>query len=141
MSKQLTLEFLADLPELARLNDAVSEFARAQDWSPESLFQIQLALEEVVVNVMSYGSEGGHLPKVCVKLRQQGMRLAIEIADDGIAFDPLQNAEPDLDASLDDRAVGGLGVYLVRQLMDTVDYQRDSGRNILSITKTLRTCL
>ena len=138
MSIHLSLELRADLAELERLNDALDQFAQAQCWSPESLFQVKLALEELIVNVISYGTNDGRLPTIHVKLCQHDMQLAIEVVDDGVAFDPLQKAEPDLDASLDDRAVGGLGVYLVRQLMDTVRYQRDAGQNKLLITKALK---
>ncbi|MCF8161173.1 MAG: ATP-binding protein [Polaromonas sp.] len=137
MSSHLSLELMADLTELERLNDALDQLAQTQRWSAESLFQIKLALEEVVVNVISYGAEGGRLPRIHVELRQDAARLEIEVADDGIAFDPLQKAVPDLDASLENRPIGGLGVYLVRQLMDSVRYQRDAGQNKLSITKTL----
>ena len=61
--------------------------------------------------------------------------LAIEIADDGRAFDPLQAPAPDIGASLQDRAMGGLGIYLVRKTMDTVAYRRQDGRNVVTLTK------
>jgi serine/threonine-protein kinase RsbW len=138
MSTHLTLEFLAELPELERINAAIDQFSQAHGWSPESLFHVQLVLEEVVANVISYGSGGHSLPRVSIKLIQEGPILSIEVSDDGVPFDPFQNADPDLNFSLDDRAIGGLGVYLVRQLMDSVSYQRDREKNILSITKKLQ---
>jgi serine/threonine-protein kinase RsbW len=138
MSIHLTLEFLTELPELERINAAIDQFSNAQGWTPESLFQVQLVLEEVVANVISYGSGGERPPMVSVKLMQEGLHLSIEISDNGIPFDPVKRADPDLNASLHDRAVGGLGVYLVRQLMDSVSYQREDGKNILSITKRLQ---
>jgi len=137
MSIHLSLELAADLAELERLNGALDQLAHAQCWSAESLFHVKLALEEVVVNIISYGADDGRLPKIHVALRQHEVQLEIEVVDDGVAFDPLQLTQPDLGASLDDRAVGGLGIYLVRQLMDSVRYKRDLKRNKLSITKTL----
>ncbi len=58
-----------------------------------------------------------------------------EIADDGRAFDPLQAPVPDIGASLQDRAIGGLGIYLVRKTMDGVTYRRQDGRNVVTLTK------
>jgi serine/threonine-protein kinase RsbW len=138
MSIHLSLELIADLTELEKLNDALDKLAQTQRWSEESLFQVRLALEEVVVNIISYGADGERLPKIHVELSQLGSQLKIVVVDDGIAFDPLQNSGPDLNTTLDERSVGGLGVYLVRQLMDTVSYQRDAGQNKLSITKAVQ---
>ena len=90
-----------------------------------------------MMNVISYGSDGAVIPNVRLHLAQQGAALSMEIADDGVAFDPLQAPAPDLDADIDDRPIGGLGVFLVRELMDSVAYRREAGWNRLSVTKTL----
>jgi anti-sigma regulatory factor (Ser/Thr protein kinase) len=137
MPSHLSLEYPAELPALESLNDSIDSFAESQGWPAEFLFKVKLVLEEVVINVVSYGSEGGHVPTVQVKLSQDDGQLVIRIDDDGIAFDPLQKAPPDLDASLDDRPIGGLGVYLVRQLMDSVSYQRDGDWNRLTVSTSL----
>ena len=137
MSAQLVLELVAELPQLEPLNDAIDAFAEAQAWSPEALFQVKLAVEEVVVNVMSYGGEGGRVPLIRFSLVQHEGQVSIEIADNGVAFDPLDRPPPDLESSLEDRAVGGLGVFLVRQMMDSVSYRRDDGWNRLALAKAL----
>ncbi len=138
MSIHLSLELMADLTALEKLNDALDQLAQTQRWSAESSFQVKLALEEVVVNIISYGADAGRLPRIHVELHQVEAQLGIKVVDDGIAFDPLQKDEPDLDTKLEERSIGGLGVYLVRQLTDTVSYLRDAGQNKLSITKTLQ---
>ena len=137
MPSHLSLEYPAELPALDSLNDSIDSFAEAQGWSAEFLFKVKLVLEEVVINVVSYGSEGDRIPKVQVKLNQDDGQLVIRIDDDGIAFDPLRQAPPDLEASLEDRPIGGLGVYLVRQLMDSVSYQRDGDWNRLTVSTSL----
>ena len=136
MSEPLSLAFKAELPELEKLTDAVDAFALSHAWAPDTLFHIKLALEEIVINVISYGADGGDVPAIKVQLQQEGEQVTIDIWDSGIAFDPLQNAPPDVSSSLDDRPIGGLGVYLVRQLMDSVSYERDGDWNKIHLVKT-----
>ncbi len=137
MSQQITLELKADMAGLQTADRALDEFAAPRAWPETTLFQVRLVLEEIMMNVISYGSDGAAIPNVRLHLAQQGAALSMEIADDGVAFDPLQAPAPDLDADIDDRPIGGLGVFLVRELMDSVAYRREAGWNRLSVTKTL----
>jgi serine/threonine-protein kinase RsbW len=136
MPNQLALELMADMAELERLNDTIDSFGETNHWSPKSLFQIKLTLEELVTNTLSYGFNGQHGQRILLKLVQEDHHVSIEVSDNGIAFDPLQKPPPDLGASLEDREVGGLGVYLVRQMMDSVTYRRIGEWNQLHMTKT-----
>ena len=137
MSHQITLELKADMAGLQSADRALDEFAARMAWPETALFQVRLVLEEIMMNVISYGSDGADIPHVRLHLAQQGAALSMEIADDGVAFDPLQAPAPDLDADIDDRPIGGLGVFLVRELMDSVAYRREADWNRLSVTKTL----
>ena len=137
MSHQITLELKADMAGLQSADRALDEFAARRAWPETALFQVRLVLEEIMMNVISYGSDGADIPHVRLHLAQQGAALSMEIADDGVAFDPLQAPAPDLDADIDDRPIGGLGVFLVRELMDSVAYRREADWNRLSVTKTL----
>ena len=138
MAPELSMTITASWAELEKLNDAIQEFARQQAWSDESLFQVGLVLEELITNVMNHGSTDHHPPQVDIQFVQNGHHLTIDMADTGIPFDPLLKAPPDLSADIDDRPIGGLGVYLVRELMDEVQYQRSPDRNLLRLTKQLR---
>ena len=89
------------------------------------------------MNVISYGGDSSHKPRITLHLSQQNDLLSMEISDDGIAYDPLTAPPPDLESDLDDRPIGGLGVHLVRELMDNVSYRYKDGRNHLLVTKTL----
>ncbi|OYY66420.1 MAG: hypothetical protein B7Y51_01535 [Burkholderiales bacterium 28-67-8] len=137
VSHQITLDLMADMAGLEKADQALDEFAARVAWSETALFQARLVLEEIMMNVISYGSDGAAIPHVRLHLAQEGTALSMEIADDGVAFDPLQAPAPDLDADIDDRPIGGLGVFLVRELMDSVTYRREAGWNRLSVTKTL----
>lgn len=125
------------MAHLAVLLDDVESFGQRQNWPVDVAAQVRLALEEVIVNIMSYGSLGQAAPYLKVDLTQRESQLQIEVADNGIAFDPLQIAPPKLDAALEEREIGGLGFFLVFQLMDSVSYQRRGDWNLLSMSKSL----
>lgn len=113
---------------------AVEEFGEQQDWSPEVVFKVNLVLEELVINVMTHGSHEG-LAEIEVTVTSSEDLVSIRLSDNGIAFDPLTDApDPEVTGSVEDRHVGGLGVHLVRTMMDSVSYQRESGRNLLTMT-------
>ena len=137
MPCQLTLEGDADAANLASLLDDVERFGLGKAWPVNVVAQVRLALEEVIVNVMSYGSCGQGAPHLKIDLIQEDSQLEIAVTDNGIAFDPLQVAPPKLDAALEEREIGGLGFFLVLQLMDTVSYQRDGEWNRLLLRKSL----
>jgi len=136
---QITLELLADMAGLEKADKTLDELALAVQLPEETLFQVRLVLEEVLMNVISYGAGDGAVPHVQLNMAQKDGTLSLEIADNGIAFDPLQLPAPDLDAEIDDRPIGGLGIFLVRELMDSVTYRRDGDWNRLMVTKTVPT--
>ena len=137
MSYQITLELAADMAGLEKADKTLDELALAVQLPQETLFHVRLVLEEVLMNVISYGADGAKVPDVQLNMEQKEGMLCMEIADNGIAFDPLQLPSPDLDAEIDDRPIGGLGIFLVRELMDTVTYRRDGDWNRLMVTKTV----
>ena len=134
---QLTLELDAEIESLATADKAVGDFAESMSWPDEATFKVKLVLEEILMNVISYGGDSSHKPRITLHLSQQNDLLSMEISDNGIAFDPLTAPPPDLESDLDDRPIGGLGVHLVRELMDNVSYRYKDGRNHLLVTKTL----
>ncbi|MCY4558926.1 MAG: ATP-binding protein [Chloroflexi bacterium] len=109
------------------------------DWdlprSPRHELCCRLAVDELLTNTISYGYDDDGEHRIELVLRLEGGALVFEIADDGRAFDPLQASTPDIGASLQDRAIGGLGIYLVRKTMDGVTYRRQDGRNVVTLTK------
>jgi serine/threonine-protein kinase RsbW len=93
-----------------------------------------MAFDEVISNIAAYGS--AHDPiRVRVTIAADAVRA--EVSDDGVAFDPLQLPDPDVTSDVDDRAIGGLGVFLVRKVMDAVTYERRDDRNCLHFSKRI----
>lgn len=118
------------LPVLIRF---LQEFWSAAKLPPAHAPTFELALEEVFVNIVTHGSQPGRTTTVEVSLALAESGLSMMVEDDGPAFDPLQLPAPDVTASLADRPVGGLGVYFVQQMMDSVSYQRIGTRNRLTM--------
>jgi anti-sigma regulatory factor (Ser/Thr protein kinase) len=124
-----------ELSELEPLAQELEAFGAANGLPASTVFALNLALEETVTNIISYGydDEGPHV--IEVELTVQGNVVSASVADDGRAFDPLARSTPDITAPIEEREVGGLGVLLVRKLMDEVTYARVDGRNRLTFRK------
>ncbi|MEN6443516.1 MAG: ATP-binding protein [Methanoregula sp.] len=123
--------------EIPKVTADIEEILRSQDFSPEAILDVQLALEEVLVNIINYGYRGraGNIAICCDASPSQ---VSLEISDSGPAFNPLSMPEPDVTSGIDERRVGGLGIYLVRQVMDTVTYHHKNHKNILRLVKVKR---
>ena len=123
------------IEELRRLAALVEEFGAGENWPPDLVFQVNLVLEEVAINIINYGHDGG-LHEIEIALTSELDALTIEVIDDGRAFDPTKDATvPDVTLPMEERSVGGLGVYLVRTMMDEMRYRREGGRNHLTLVK------
>ena len=127
----------ADPAQLSVLTEFLREFGSAAALAPAQVGNFELALEEIFLNIVMHGSEPGVTPRVEVSLDLGTDAVTMTVEDDGPQFDPLSLPPPDVTATLADRKVGGLGVFLVRNIMDTVTYARTAGRNQLRISKRL----
>jgi sigma-B regulation protein RsbU (phosphoserine phosphatase) len=119
--------------------NAFSEFAERSGVSKEAYNKINVAFDELLNNIISYGFPDGGEHEIEVKAERDAERLKITIVDDGVPFNPFQSDTPDLGGTLADRQVGGLGIHIVRQLMDDVFYKRGVNRNTVTLIKNLQT--
>jgi serine/threonine-protein kinase RsbW len=132
------LELAGTADQLSVLMQFAQNFRRDEALSDGDAFALELVLEELFMNVAMHGSAGRAAPPgVVVTLATTGPELLIVLEDDGTPFDPLTAPPPDITASLDERPIGGLGLYLIQELMDHVDYQLVNGRNRIQLRKTL----
>ena len=120
---------------LLYIQGEVEELGLREEWPDSLVFKVNLVLEELGLNILSYGnSDVDRSPEIEITLISEDDSLTIEVADDGRPFNPLEDAVvPDVDALLGERSIGGLGVHLVRTLMDDLSYQRADGRNLLKM--------
>ena len=131
----LEISLVNDLRNIAVAAENIDAFCARHGLAEEIAFEVNLAVNELLTNTISHGYDDDGEHRIELALRLEGGALTIEITDDGRAFDPLQAVEPDLGASLQDRARGGLGIYLVRRTMDSVAYRRQEERNVVTLTK------
>jgi len=129
---------LANRPaELQRLASEVERFAQNHRIPERDVQALSLALDEVVTNTISHGYDDQEAHEIRVGVTLANGRLSAEVEDDGRPFNPLTAPPPDLTSDVDERPVGGLGIHLVRSLMEQVDYRRESGKNHLIMSKRL----
>ncbi len=126
-----------ETPELERLAGFIETCSERMDLPMPLAMKLDLALEEAVANVILYAYPGQTDQSVEIDLERRGELLTLRITDSGIPFDPTAREEPDLSLGAEERPIGGLGIFLVRQLMDSVEYERRDNRNILTMQKTL----
>ena len=135
MSATCSIQIDLGTPEMPRLVAVVEEMAKTEGWMPDLTFQIQLALDEIGDNLVEHWVQS-QSTYMMVTLDSQDQAVTVEVVDDGIAFDPTADAPAaDVISALEDRPIGGLGLHLIRTLMDKVDYRREDGRNILTLVK------
>lgn len=130
-----TFVFENNLTELERLAEYVEQFGEAHCLSPKDVFQVNLALDEVVTNVITYGYEDSNGHEIEVTLALDDGMLRITVVDDGKAFNPLHIPAPDFCTPLEDKEIGGLGFHFVRKVMKHVAYERRGNQNFLILDK------
>lgn len=124
-----------DPAQLEKLSSFVEQFGREHDLPAPLVFELNLALDELVTNIIMHGSRGKGLSGISVTLRRTGEDLLAVVEDDGPAFDPCQAEAPDLLCSLEERCIGGLGIHLVRNLTDAMCYERIGECNRVTLIK------
>ncbi len=131
----LSLTLTNDLNEIPRLGEAVERFAGNHGVPTAAIDDVNIALDELVTNIIRYAHDDGQVHHIAVRLVLAAGALEIEIIDDGRAFNPLDRPPPDLASPLEERPVGGLGIHFVRTLMHDVGYSRENGKNVMRMTK------
>ena len=136
--KQEEIVLDADIQNLARLNDWLDAFMALAAISSRERSQLEVAVEEIFVNIASYAyaPQTGQVV-VAGKVTEDPAAIELIFMDAGRPFDPLARDDPATDVDLKDREIGGWGIFLVKKIMDEVSYRREDGKNILALRKTL----
>ena len=121
--------------EIAAAADKIDEFCAERGVDPAAAYAVNLSIDELLTNTISYGYDDSERHRIDLMIRLDGNTIIVEISDDGRPFEPTGVEQPDTDASVEDRAIGGLGIFLVREMMDSFQYRRHRGRNIVTLTK------
>ncbi|MGM9699103.1 MAG: ATP-binding protein [Prevotella sp.] len=135
MNKEIVIK--NEVEELDKLAAFVEEVASELGLEPELGMNLNLALEEVVSNVILYAYPNKEEGNVMIAAKGDGKSLVFTITDKGKEFDPTKVEEADITLSAEDRQIGGLGIYIVKNIMNEVTYQRLEGHNVLTLKKTI----
>ena len=135
MKKKITIKLKNDLAELKGLCRHCEKIGKSVGLSEKTIFQTNLALDELFTNIVSYGFKDNKEHKVTLTISLDCHALELRIEDDGIPFDPVSAPDPELACTLADAKVGGLGIHLIKNLMDEIRYKRINGKNILEMKK------
>lgn len=127
-----------DTNEVPRLNAFVEEVCQTVGFDQLVTMQIKVAVEEAVVNVMKYAYPTGQSGDVTIEAALNDIRLKFTIIDSGKPFDPTVQAEVDTSLSANERRIGGLGIHIMRQNMDSINYERIDNLNVLTLRKKLK---
>ncbi len=134
----MTNIFPASLDKLYEMLNVVRQFAHSAGFEERDVSMIELAVEEALVNIISYGypDRAGNITIESQKIDPPGMRLIIQ--DKGVPYNPLTNSKHfDESVSLESRTIGGYGIFFILKIMDEVDYRRENNSNILTLVKYL----
>jgi anti-sigma regulatory factor (Ser/Thr protein kinase) len=144
----MTVESSASTEDHIRLNAEVGELERLTAWldgfcerhkiPEEAHYHLNIVVEELVLNVIKHGRCSPSQGAIQIGLQHSGQELDITVTDTGIPFNPLHALPPDLTSSLANRPIGGLGIHLVRSLMNAVEYKRQGAENQLRLRKHLK---
>ena len=136
MEKKLVIK--NDISEISKLATFIGELSEELDLTPELNFNLNLVLEEAVSNVILYAYGKEEQKDISLVAYSSDDNLVFVLTDSGTEFDPTKVPDADITLSAEEREIGGLGIFLIRQIMNTVEYQRIDGKNVLIMEKQLQ---
>lgn len=134
MSGSLHLSIENDADGLDRATTRIAEFLLDAGLSEDMSHDLRLAAEEMLTNVCKYAYPDSGEHAILLDLTVTGNEARMRLSDDGVEFNPLQAPVPDFSIPLEDRPIGGLGIHIVRNLADSIEYHRIAGRNVIEMT-------
>ena len=138
MSQRFQITRAAELESLSVFRQFISDCCSKQNVPDETVFDLKLAVDEACTNIIEHGYKGMDPGSIILSFRIEPDRILVSITDFGHVFEPIEAPRPDVEAALDDRPLGGLGLYLIYQTMDNIDYQSSEEGNTLMFTKFIK---
>ena len=132
--RTVSLKLMSDIDQIDGVSAALEGAMRDHGFGDEDILDTQLAVEEAVTNIILHGYE--KTPgEISVQIRATRGMVEIQLEDTAPPFDPLSLPEPDIAGEIEDRKIGGLGIFLIRQVMDDIVYRYEDGKNVLVLVK------
>ena len=136
MNHEITVP--ATLDKLEEVNNYIVEILEELNCPPKARMQIEIAVEEIFVNIASY-AYNPVVGKATVRLivHENPLSVDIQFLDEGVPYNPLLREDPDITLSAEERGIGGLGIFMTKKTMDKISYSYDEGKNVLTISKKI----
>jgi serine/threonine-protein kinase RsbW len=138
MSQRYQITRAAELGSLSVFRQFISDCCGRHDVPDGTVFDLKLAVDEACTNIIVHGYKGMDPGSIIVSFRIESDRILVQITDFGHIFEPADAPKPDVEAALEDRPLGGMGLFLIYQTMDNIDYQSSEDGNTLTFTKFIR---
>jgi len=135
--KKHIIKLKSDLSELNTLCQNLENYGQNIGLSKKCIFEINLALDELFTNIISYGFEDDLEHLIQVSISRQNDTLILCVEDDGVPFNPMESNQPNLPCDIEQCKIGGLGIHLIKKLMDNICYERCKGKNKLTMKKSI----
>jgi len=135
---KVSFKLKSNLSELDALCQKLEKFGQSKGLSKKCIFEANLALDELFTNIISYGFDDKNDHTISITISLQNDELVFSIEDDGVPFNPTKVETPDLECTIEECRIGGLGIHLAKNLMDEVCYQRCNDKNILTLRKNIK---
>jgi anti-sigma regulatory factor (Ser/Thr protein kinase) len=126
-----------EISEISRLNEFIDALGEEFSLAPDIVFNLNLVLEEAVVNIINYAYPKEEHQYIYLSAKMNDGSIVLTLTDTGKEFDPTAAPEADITLSADERQIGGLGIFLIRQIMNEVRYERIDGKNVLTLEKKI----
>jgi serine/threonine-protein kinase RsbW len=134
-SKTVSIKLKNRISELERLDQKLQAFGASIGLSKKCVFQINLAVDELFTNIVKYGFADNNLHYVAITLSHRDGKISIRVEDTGVPFDPAAIQTSELKDPLEHCKIGGLGLHLVKKIMDDIIYERRGGKNVITLIK------
>ena len=138
MSQRYQITRAAELEQLSLFRDFISDCCGRHQVPNETVFDLKLAVDEACTNIIMHGYKDMDPGSIILSFRIEPDRILVQVTDFGHVFEPADAPKPDVEAALEDRELGGMGLYLIYQTMDNIDYQSSEDGNTLTFTKCIK---
>ena len=138
MSQRYQITRAAELESLSVFREFISDCCNRHNVPNETVFELKLAVDEACTNIIEHGYKGMDPGSIILSFRIESNRVLVQITDFGHVFEPVAGSKPDVEAALEDQELGGLGLYLIYQTMDNIDYVSSEDGNTLTFTKYIK---
>ncbi|MEY5063458.1 MAG: hypothetical protein RLZZ112_1422 [Verrucomicrobiota bacterium] len=134
-AKEVRVTVKNRIEDLLRVNSVFESFATQHEIAGRLRYHLLVSIEEVLTNIIKYGFDEEGIHPIHITFRRMDEHIEMEFEDRGREFNPLEVAEPDLETPIENRQLGGLGIHLVKKMVDVATYQREGDKNILLLKK------